>query len=239
MQIIGVAVGGGSSLFSRMLRHGEDPHQLAWEMGYRIIRPLSATGHRDDLTITVQVAPHRRQVIPRGPQRTRTLVTDLDLAENPPVVRQRLAAYAIVLSDRGLLATEFSDRTAVAGLWSLPGGGIDPGENPAQTIQREVFEETGQNVEVMQFLDVQTDHWIGRSPHGVIEDFHAVRLIYAACCTEPVDPVVHDVGGTTASSAWVPTERWREMNWATGARALVARHVPVQIRQWRRRRTSC
>ena len=45
-----------------------------------------------------------------------------DEAACEPVVRQRLAAYSIVLSDRGLLATEFSERTAVPGSWGLPGG---------------------------------------------------------------------------------------------------------------------
>ena len=152
----------------------------------------------------------------------------------PPIPRQRVAAYALVVSARGLLATEFSDRTAVPGLWSLPGGGIDSGENPAQTVQREVFEETGQHVDVQQFIDLQTDHWIGLSPAGVAEDFHAIRLIYAACCPDPSDPVVHDAGGTTADSAWVSLERWRDIAWATGARALLNRHAPAALHHWRR-----
>ena len=33
------------------------------------------------------------------------------------------------------------------GLWSLPGGGVDPGETPAEAIVREVLEETGLRVE--------------------------------------------------------------------------------------------
>ena len=53
-------------------------------------------------------------------------------------VRQRVAAYAVVLSDRGLLATEYSDRTAVPGRWGMPGGGIDDDEQPADAVLREV-----------------------------------------------------------------------------------------------------
>jgi 8-oxo-dGTP diphosphatase len=206
--------------------HGADPHRLAWELGYRIVRPLSATGHGDDLTFTVQVSAHGRKVSERGPQRRRSLdpaLTDTDIGE--PLVRQRLAAYAIVLSERGVLATEFSEHTAVPGSWGLPGGGIDPGENPSQAVIREAVEETAQNIEIAHLLDIQTDHWIGRSPHGVIEDFHAVRIIYAATCPRPPDPMVNDVGGTTASTRWVSLHQWQRMHWAAGTRALLDRHL--------------
>lgn len=232
MDIVGVEVGGGAPLFAFTLGHGEDPHQAVWERGFRVVRPLSASGTKDDLAVTLQVTRHRRPVVPRGPQRVRSMVADTHGLPTP-VQRQRLAAYSVVISVRGLLATEFSDRTAVAGLWSLPGGGIDEGEGPAQAVQREVYEETGQHVDVRQFIDLQTDHWIGLSPTGVLEDFHAVRLIYAAHCAEPTDPVVHDAGGTTADSAWVAGDSWRDLPWATGARALLQRHAAQQLRQWR------
>lgn len=236
VQVVGVEVGGAAPLFSYHLAHGEDPHQRAWELGYRIIRPLSATGTRDDLIVTLQVTRHGRRVVPRGPQRARTLAKSELLAREEPLARQRLAAYALVVSERGILATEFSERTAVPGLWSLPGGGLDPGENPARTVQREVMEETGQRVEVRQFIDLQTDHWIGVSPSGVLEDFHAVRLIYAARCDSPTDPIVHDSGGTTADSKWVPSDQWRDVPWATGARALLGRHATSELRLFRQGR---
>ena len=119
----------------------------------------------------------------------------------------------------------FSDRTAVPGLWGLPGGGIDVGESPSRALIREMAEETGQELEISHLLDVQTDHWIGRSPAQVVEDFHAVRIIYAASCPAPTDPVVHDRGGTTAAATWVPLARWGQMAWSSGTRALLDRHL--------------
>lgn len=225
MRIIGVEVPGGSPVFTGTLLHGADPHRLAWEQGYRIVRPLSATGGAPDLTLTVQVGKHGRSSVLASPK-PRSMDPDLDLAsEAPPVVRQRLAAYGIVLSARGLLATQFSDLTAVPGLWGLPGGGINPGESPNQALIREVAEETAQEPNISHLLDVQTDHWIGRSPARVIEDFHAVRIIYAASCRGPIDPVVNDSGGTTAAAEWVPLERWTRMPWSSGAKALLDRHL--------------
>ncbi|MCA0306125.1 MAG: NUDIX domain-containing protein [Actinobacteria bacterium] len=225
MRIIGVEVAGGAPVFTGALPHGADPHRLAWELGYRIVRPLSASGSAPDLTLTVQVGRHGRSSALQAP-RTRSIDPDLDLSgEATPVVRQRLAAYGIVLSERGLLATQFSDRTAVPGLWGLPGGGIDPGESPSRALVREVVEESGQELEISHLLDIQTDHWIGRSPSRVVEDFHAVRIIYAASCPTPTDPVVHDHGGTTAAAAWVPLEGWTRVAWSSGARALLDRHL--------------
>ena len=77
---------------------------------------------------------------------------------------------------------------------------------------REVHEETAQDVELGALVAVQTSHWVGRSPGGQVEDFHAVRLVYRAACPEPGEPVVLDVGGTTADARWVPLDgggRWR------------------------------
>ena len=36
--------------------------------------------------------------------------------------------------------------------WTLPGGGIEPGESAEQTVVREIEEETGLRVEVVRFL---------------------------------------------------------------------------------------
>ena len=49
MDIVGVEVGGGPPLFCFTLGHGEDPHQVTWERGFRVVRPLSASGTKDDL----------------------------------------------------------------------------------------------------------------------------------------------------------------------------------------------
>ena len=50
---------------------------------------------------------------------------------------------AIILNERGevLLQQRGDD-----GKWGLPGGGMDPGEDPAETVVREVWEETGLHV---------------------------------------------------------------------------------------------
>jgi len=227
MRIIGVRAAGGSPVFSAILPHGEDPHRLAWEHGYRVLRPLSASGTSPDLQLTVQVSAHHRDRTVREPHR-RTMDADLDadVLAGPPVPRQRVAAYGIVLSPFGLLATQFSEMTAVPGLWGLPGGGIDAGESPSQAVVREVSEETGQQLSISQLLDVHTDHWIGRAPSGVVEDFHAVRIVYAGHCPTPSSAIVHDIGGTTAAAEWIGLDEWTHRPWSSWARLMLDRHLP-------------
>jgi 8-oxo-dGTP diphosphatase len=54
-------------------------------------------------------------------------------------------ASAVVVDDAGRILLE---QRADDGRWSLPAGAIDPGEQPADTVVREVFEETGVHVVV-------------------------------------------------------------------------------------------
>lgn len=223
MRVVGVAAK-HRRVFDRRLEHGVDPRVLAYEAGWVVLRPLEADLDEDgELRLVLRVR-HRRDG--DGHPRTRKPGRDRGLKnrpEEPPVVRQRFAAYAVVQSDRGLLATEYSGLTAVSGRWGMPGGGLDDGEHPVHAVVREVDEETGQAVEVGDLMLVQSSHWVGRSPHGGIEDFHAIRLIYRATCPDPTDPVVHDQGGTTASARWVPTETWQDLTWTANWRQALKR----------------
>lgn len=56
------------------------------------------------------------------------------------VYRRRPGAYAVLLRDGAVLLTHQAQPVPE---YQLPGGGIDPGEGPAQALHREVFEETG------------------------------------------------------------------------------------------------
>jgi 8-oxo-dGTP pyrophosphatase MutT (NUDIX family) len=223
MRVVGVAAR-HRQVFDRRLGHGVDPRVLAYEAGWVVLRPLEADlDEHGELRLSLRVR-HRRKgdghPRTRKPGRDRGLQTSPD---EPPLVRQRFAAYAVVKSGRGLLATEYSDLTAVSGRWGMPGGGLDEGEHPVDAVVREVDEETGQAVSVGELVLVQSSHWVGRSPHGGVEDFHAVRLIYRATCPEPTDPVVHDQGGTTASARWVDLDTWQDIPWTANWRQALKR----------------
>lgn len=89
---------------------------------------------------------------------------------------RRIAAYAVCMdgSERVLLVRG-SATSGAPGLWSLPGGAVDHGEHPADTVVRETAAETGLSVAVGQLRDVLSDVR-ALSHRGVT--IHTDRLVY-------------------------------------------------------------
>jgi 8-oxo-dGTP pyrophosphatase MutT (NUDIX family) len=222
--IIGVTED-GAAVFSTPLDHGADPDTVVFDQGYKAVRPLAAAWYGDDLGLRLLVRPLAGEPRPNPlPPRTDAgLIITNDVV---PVTRQRVAAYAVVLSAQGLLATEYSARTAVPGRWGMPGGGLDEHESPAECVRREVDEETAQRIVLGELTKVQTGHWIGRNPGGMIEDFHAVRLVYRATCPDPTEPEVLDRGGSTASARWVALDSWTTLPWTANWMMILTELLP-------------
>jgi ADP-ribose pyrophosphatase YjhB (NUDIX family) len=60
------------------------------------------------------------------------------------------------------------------GKWSLPAGYLDYGEDPRRTAVREVFEETGLDVEIAELLDVY------HNPEAISQGGASVFILYLA-----------------------------------------------------------
>jgi 8-oxo-dGTP pyrophosphatase MutT (NUDIX family) len=194
------------------LGHGDDPTALLAMYGWQVLRVRDVVRHPVDnqvLTMTFVVEPslfRSRPVtaVTAGvhPGRGEDPASQAMVEADPVFRHQRVAAYAVVTSSRGFLMTQFSDQTGAPGQWGLPGGGLDAEETPDRAVVREVWEESGQLIEVGELALVASSRWVGHAPNGRLEDYHAVRVVYRALCPEPTEPVVHDVGGTTESAAW-------------------------------------
>lgn len=190
------------------LTHGQHPEALLSAAGWTAESPVTATLAADG-ALELTYAVTQLSGIPRQWEARRR---DPDVPTDATgEAYQRVAAYAVVRSPLGVLLTQFTASTHVAGEWGLPGGGLEPGETPVEGVLREVLEETGQQVSLGPLLTVQSSHWLGRAPTGAIEDFHAIRIVYRAECADPSEPVVHDVGGTTGDARWVPLARVHEL----------------------------
>jgi 8-oxo-dGTP diphosphatase len=61
----------------------------------------------------------------------------------PPIKIVLVAACAILDADGRVLIAQRPTGRSMAGLWEFPGGKIEPGERPEQTLIRELKEELG------------------------------------------------------------------------------------------------
>ncbi|CAM5434418.1 hypothetical protein GCM10010329_52660 [Streptomyces spiroverticillatus] len=116
----------------------------------------------------------------------------------------RVSAYGLVVEGDRLLLVRLTDDSPVfpPGLWHLPGGGIDPGEQPAEALVREFREETGREVAQATLLDARTyeTHRDG-VVWGLTALFYEVRL-------RPGERESAESEGSTDAVEWL---RWDEL----------------------------
>lgn len=118
---------------------------------------------------------------------------------------QRVAAYAVILRDDQVLLSRLAERLTSKELWTLPGGGLDHGEDPRDAVVREVREETGLDATVGETSRVYTAHQVDAWRRGRRTDMHSIRIVYDGWV--PADapaPRTLEVGGSTAEAAWHP-----------------------------------
>ena len=148
-----------------------------------------------------------------------------------PPRRQRVAAYAVLTQGDRILLTRMSARTRIEGRWTLPGGGIDHGEDPRDALRREVYEETGLHVEPGRTLDVHASHFIGARSDGLVEDYHGIHLLFEAAILDgsrDTVPRVVEIGGTTEHAEWVPFDRARRLDLLSAARHALSLVAPEE-----------
>ncbi|HVX55593.1 NUDIX domain-containing protein [Nocardioides sp.] len=116
---------------------------------------------------------------------------------------QRVSAYALIRRGDQVLLTRNSVHGPHPGQWSLPGGGVEFGESPRETVVREVREETGLQCRLGGLLAVDDITLTGTAPSGRHEEFHGIHLIFAATVPDGAEPFSTELGGTTDAAAWV------------------------------------
>lgn len=129
----------------------------------------------------------------------------------PPAHRgfdTRLAAYCVVVNNGSILLAlwDMRDRDPeFVPRWTLPGGGVELGEQTEAAAVREVEEETGYHVRIDTLLSIDTGLIPAHKRFGPTEHpLQTVAVLYAASVTGGA--MRFEADGTTSEAAWIPLD---------------------------------
>ncbi len=132
--------------------------------------------------------------------------------EYPPA--PLVAVAAVVLDNEGRSLMVERGRPPAQGMWALPGGLLDLGEPVRAGVAREVREETGAEIEIVELLDlfepIHRDEYGRIRYHYVVIDFWARFLGGAIAAADDVDDV-----------AWVSVQRLGDLPMEEATRLVV------------------
>ena len=103
----------------------------------------------------------------------------------------QICVGAIAVENDALLLIRRA-RAPSTGLWSVPGGRVEPGETLAEAVVRELAEETG--------IEAVCDHFVGWVER-IGETYHYVIMDFRVTVLDAAEPVAAD---DAMEAAWVP-----------------------------------
>ena len=123
-------------------------------------------------------------------------------ADGDGIVRLlRVAAYAVCRDGDRLLCCRLAPGEPSPGSWTLPGGGIEFGEDPQAAVLRELEEETGLIGRLEGIAGVRSRVYAGRLPDGRPREMHAIGLLFRVTITGGT--LRDEPDGSTDRAAWL------------------------------------
>ncbi|MEV5981184.1 NUDIX hydrolase [Streptomyces sp. NPDC052114] len=111
----------------------------------------------------------------------------------------RLAAYAVCIENGRVLLAHHVPPCGASN-WTLPGGRVEHGEDPLDTVVREVAEETGCDAVVERLLGVDSRVVPAADRRPGLPELHSVGVFYRARITG--GRLRPEPNGETAESVW-------------------------------------
>lgn len=126
-------------------------------------------------------------------------------------MRFRVAAYGVIIRNGQILLAHWNARGRNG--WTLPGGGLEAGEDPYDAAVREIWEETGYHASIDQLLGIDSIIVNGRNRRRkgrpVEAPLQGVRIVYLASITG--GELRPEENGTTDEARWFDLREVRRL----------------------------
>ena len=127
----------------------------------------------------------------------------------------RAAASAAIFRDGKVLLAQRS-KPPLTGIWSLPGGHIEPGEKAIEAAHRELGEETCSQADLKGLLDIVDV--IVRHDDGSLRAHYVISVFYGVWLNGDAQPE-----NDCQAVEWVSLDRLTERPITEGTEAIIAR----------------
>lgn len=139
----------------------------------------------------------------------------MDNPSTPPIQWPRAAASAAVFRDGKVLVAQRA-KPPLTGIWSLPGGHIEPGEKAIEAAHRELDEETGIKADLKGIVDVKDV--IVRHDDGSLRAHYVITAFYGVWLSGTAQP-----RSDAMAVEWVELEALKDRPLTQGTEEIIFR----------------
>jgi 8-oxo-dGTP diphosphatase len=129
----------------------------------------------------------------------------------PSLPAPTLAVSGIVFNNQKQVLIIKRNQPPAMGLWSIPGGKLEPGESLAEACQREIREETGLETDIKNIVAVVERR---------IEGFHYIIIDFLSILMDETG-IVPIAQSDVAEARWVSIERLADYNLVAGLTEII------------------
>ena len=149
------------------------------------------------------------------------------LSDELPPLELSPSSYAFVFKDGALLQTDLREGERPMRTLDIPGGHIDAGEDPEQSVVRETFEETGVHVQMPKFVAYKKITIAGEKPQGYRYPHPVSYMLYYLC--KVAEETTFEGNEDTHGRVWLEPEEYEKSPFYLNEKVLVDEIVKKYI----------